>query len=460
MRLITTIRLCLLRLGGMNMERLSNKDMILISLMLFSMFFGAGNLIIPPFLGQLAGTSMRTAILGFILSAVGLPILGVIIVSKVGGLHNLASRVHPIFASIFTVLIYVAIGPFLGIPRAGSLAFEMGVAPFLPNHINLGGWVLFVYTLIYFSVALWLSLTPSKLVERFGKVLTPLLLILIFTIFIYSMFKPLGSFGQPSGDYVKFPFFKGFLDGYVTMDTIAALNFGVVISLTLKQMGIKTEKSIVSNSIRAGLIAGCLLTIIYVILAVLGASKQVNLEATANGATILTNVVLYLFGKPGIILLGLIFSLACLTTSVGLITSCSQYFASLTPKISYKYWVMILSISSMILANMGLTKILIISVPVLTAIYPMAITLIILSLAHDLFKGKSNVYKCSIIFVSIISIIEALKKSGFEVDVITNLLNHLPLYSKGLGWVAPAIIGAIIGFLFTSSKEDLVNIEV
>lgn len=443
--------------GGRNMEKLSRKDMMLISLMLFSMFFGAGNLIIPPSLGQSAGTSMGSAILGFILSAVGLPILGVIIVSKAGGLHNLASRVHPLFASVFTVLIYLAIGPFLGIPRAGSLAFEMGVAPFLPNHIDLGGWTLLLYTLVYFSIAFWLSLTPSKLVERFGKVLTPLLLILISAIFIYSIFKPLGSFGAPSGDYANFPFFKGFLDGYMTMDTIAALNFGVVISLTLKQMGIEKEKSLVSNSIRAGLIAGFFLTIIYIILAVLGASNQGSLETTANGAVILTNVVLYLFGKPGVVLLGLIFSLACLTTSVGLITSCSQYFTSLTPKISYKYWVTILSISSMILANMGLTKILIISVPVLTAIYPMAITLILLSFIHDFFKGKSSVYMCSMIFVSLVSIAEALKQSGFKVDVITNLFKHLPLYSMGLGWIAPAIIGATIGFIFTFSKEELVN---
>ncbi|GAA0121037.1 MAG: branched-chain amino acid transport system II carrier protein [Clostridium argentinense] len=442
------------------MEKLSKKDMMLISLMLFSMFFGAGNLIIPPFLGQLAGTSVKAATLGFIISAVGLPILGVITVSKAGGLYNLASRVHPIFASVFTILIYVAIGPFLGIPRAGSLAFEMGVAPFLSNHINSGGWILFLYTLVYFSIAFWLSLTPSKLVERFGKVLTPLLLILIFTIFIYSIFNPLGSFGDPSGEYAKTPFFKGILDGYVTMDTIAALNFGVVISLTLKQMGIKDEKSLVSNSIRAGLIAGFLLTIIYIILAVLGAAKQSNLAPTANGATVLTNVVLYLFGNPGIILLGLIFSLACLTTSVGLITSCSQYFSSLTPKISYKYWVTILSVSSMILANMGLTKILIISVPVLTAIYPMAITLIILSFAHNIFKGKSSVYKYSMIFVAFISIIEALKQSGLDVSIITNLFMYIPLYSEGLGWIIPAIIGGGIGFLSTSSKENLVNIEV
>ncbi|WP_027623037.1 branched-chain amino acid transport system II carrier protein [Clostridium lundense] len=436
------------------MKSLSKKDLMFISLMLFSMFFGAGNLIFPPFLGQSAGSSTWVALAGFVFSAVGLPILAVVTISKAGGLHALASRVHPTFAIIFTIIIYLAIGPFLGIPRAGSLAFEMGIAPFISAK---GALPLFIYTLCFFSLAFWLCLTPSKLVDRFGKILTPVLLILITSIFVCSLFKPMGSFGVPQSDYASFPFLKGFLEGYMTMDAIAALNFGIVISLALRQKGISEEKSLVSYSIKAGLIAGFFLAFIYVMLAYLGASAGPKFGLTKNGAQTLTNVVLYLFGKPGAVLLGLIFSLACLTTCVGLITSCSQYFVTLVPKVTYKTWVTILAVSSMVFANMGLTKILLISVPALTAIYPIATTLIILSLANDFFNGSSSVYIGSLSCVAAISIVDALMQFGLNLSFITNVYKYLPLYSQGMGWVVPAIFGALVGFIVSYPKATSAN---
>lgn len=350
------------------MENLKKKRLFFVSLMLFSMFFGAGNLIFPPQLGQLSGTNMLTAMGGFLISAVGLPILAVAVVAKTGGLHILASRVHPKFAFAFTVLIYLSIGPFLGIPRAASLAFEMGISPFLSSSIGVSKIPLFVYSLVFFGIAYWLCLSPSKLVDRFGKFLTPTLLVLITSIFVFSLFKPIGGFSAPIGDYVHFPLLKGFVEGYNTMDAIAALNFGIVITIALKEMGVTDEKRLVSNTIKSGAIAGLFLTIIYLMLSYLGATSMSKFGTTENGAQTLTNVVFYLFGQKGSVLLGLIFSLACLTTSVGLLTSCSQYFAKIMPKISYKAWITILSVSSMIFANVGLTQILKFSFPVLIAI--------------------------------------------------------------------------------------------
>ena len=343
------------------MKKLSRKDLLFLGLMLFSLFFGAGNLIFPPFLGQSAGDKVWIALGAFLITAVGFPILGVIAVAKSGGLEKLARRVNPLFASVFTVLIYLSIGPCLGIPRAGSLPFEMVVSPYLPSHMS-ETIARLLFTLVFFSVAYWLSLSPTKLVDRMGKVLTPTLLTLIFVIVIGAFFKPLGSYGEATGAYVNSPFVTGFLEGYLTMDTIAALNFGIVIALAIKTKGVKEEKAVVSTSIKAGFIAGGLLVLIYAALAHLGATSGGRFGETANGAVTLTNVTTYLFGKPGAVLLAVIFTLACLTTSVGLISSCSQYFASLSDKISYKGWVRILALSSMILANMGLTKILSISV--------------------------------------------------------------------------------------------------
>lgn len=437
------------------MEHLSKKNLVLISLMLFSLFFGAGNLIFPPFLGQAAGENTWTAMLGFFVTAVGFPVLGVIAVVRSGGLNKLSKRVNSVFSVIFTILIYLSIGPCLGIPRAGSLPFEMAVAPFLPKGLISDTLALFLYTLVFFSIAYWLCLTPSKLVNRMGKVLTPILLMLITGIFVASLFKPLGGYGKATAEYATTPFVKGFLDGYLTMDTIAALNFGIVISSALVQKGVKDKKDIVSNSIKAGVIAGFLLMVIYSMIAHLGATSGGRFGQTENGAQTLTNVTLYIFGKQGAVLLASIFSLACLTTCVGLITSCSQYFALVFPKVKYKTFVRIITISSMVLANMGLTKILAVSVPVLDAIYPVAIVLIILSMVDPLFQGKSVVYRSTIGFTGVVSILSVLSDIGLKIGVVEGILNKLPLYTQGLGWILPAILGFILGIFLKLIKGDM-----
>lgn len=438
------------------MKQLSKKDLLFVGLMLFSLFFGAGNLIFPPFLGQSAGNKVWIAMVAFLITAVGFPILGVIAVAKSGGLENLARRVNPVFATIFTVLIYLSIGPCLGIPRAGSLPFEMAVAPYLPESISVVVARL-IFTCAFFSVAYWLSLSPTKLVDRMGKILTPTLLTMILVIVIASLFRLIGEYGSAVAEYAESPFVKGFLEGYLTMDTIAALNFGIVIALAIKSKGIEDEKSVVRNSIKAGLIAGGLLIVIYVLLAHLGASSGGRFGMTENGAQTLTHVMSYLFGKPGAVLLAVIFTLACLTTSVGLITSCSQYFSTLVPKMTYKNWVRILSLSSMILANMGLNMILSISIPVLDMIYPIAIMLIVLAMFDKLFKGNRYVYGLTMLFTGLVSIIYALDSLGFKLNFVTQLLNKLPFYGQGLGWIVPALVGIIAGYIVGLVKQEQIN---
>lgn len=443
------------------MKNLSNKDLMLVSLMLFSLFFGAGNLIFPPFLGQAAGGATWVSMAGFFITAVGFPVLGVVAVAKSGGLYSLAKNVHPTFAAVFTILIYLSIGPGLGIPRAGSLPFEMAFAPYLPESVS-PKLALFLFTLVFFAVAYWLSLSPAKLVDRMGKVLTPALLVLIAVVFIASILRPIGEYGEATGAYVSSPFVKGFLEGYLTMDTIAALNFGIVIALAIKSRGVTDDKLVVSNSIKAGAIAGVLLMVIYAILGHLGAASGGRFGTTENGAQTLTNVITYIFGKPGAILLAIIFTLACLTTCVGLITSCSQYFTTLTSKISYKSWVFILAFASMIIANMGLTQILSISVPVLNAIYPVAIMLIVLGMMNRVFKENKIAYRLTILFTGVVSVVDALDQVGIGVGVITSLFENLPLYSQGLGWVIPAIVGILLGIIIKIIKENVKvkNLEV
>lgn len=436
------------------MKNLTRKDLLLIGLMLFSLFFGAGNLIFPPFMGESAGEKTWIVLLGFFITAVGFPVLGVIAVAKSGGLTNLAKRVNPIFATIFTILIYLSIGPGLGIPRAGSLPFEMAVAPYLPENISVK-LALFLYTLIFFAVSYWVSLSPSKLVDRMGKVLTPALLLLILVMVIGSFLKPLGGYGIARNGYETSSFFKGFLDGYLTMDTIAALNFGIVIAVAIRSRGVNDEKTVVSVSIKAGVIAGILLAIIYAMLAHLGATSAGRFGVTENGAQTLTNITTYIFGKPGVILLALIFTLACLTTCVGLISSCSQYFSTLTNKISYENWVRLLTVFSMIIANMGLTKILSISGPILNAIYPIAIMLIVLSMFNSIFKDNKYIYGLTILFTGIVSIIDAIGQIGLDNGRLVKMISYLPLYREGLSWIVPAILGIILGLIVKFIKENL-----
>ncbi|MGF6950778.1 LIVCS family branched-chain amino acid:cation transporter [Neobacillus sp. B4I6] len=436
----------------------SAKQIVFISFMLFSMFFGAGNLIFPPFLGQSAGTHLWTALAGFIVSAVGLPILGVIVVAKAGSFNELNQRVHPFFAFIFPFLIYIAIGPGLAIPRAGSLAFEMGLAPFLPEHLVGNPVSLLVYSIIFFGLVAWLCMFPSKLIDLFGKLLTPILLALITIIFIKSLIDPIGSFAVPKGNYETNPVFQGVLDGYLTMDALAALAFGIVIANTLKAQGVHDDKKRSLYMMYAGLGAGLLLTVIYLILGYLGAASS-SLGQTENGAQILTNVMTHLFGQSGTFILGIVFTIACFCVSIGLVTSCSQFFANAIPKIDYKKWVIILSVLSTAIANLGLTQILQISVPILGMIYPLAIVIIFLGLIDDFIKRYPQIYIFVVSFVALFSIIDTINKT-FLANKWSGVLDILPFYMEGLGWIIPALIGLVVGFLFgmfrgTSSEDRI-----
>ena len=232
--------------------KLHKKQILLVSFMLFSLFFGAGNLIFPPFLGQNAGSQTPFAIAAFLITAVALPVLGVIVVAKFDGLEKLARRVNPKFAIVFTILIYLSIGPGLGIPRAASLPFEMAVAPYLPEEANLSLFML-GFSLVFFLIAGWLALTPNKLVERIGKFLTPSLLFLLLFVFFNFLLKGNVHVAEPQESYASNPLVKGFLEGYLTMDTIAALNFGLVIATTITGLGISRKSDVMKYTVMTGI---------------------------------------------------------------------------------------------------------------------------------------------------------------------------------------------------------------
>jgi len=430
------------------MRELTKRETITVGLMLFALFFGAGNMIFPPALGQAAGTNVWIAMLGFIVTGVGLPLLGVIAISIAGGnLHTLAGRVHPRFGVIFTVIVYLAIGPFLAIPRTGTVTFEMAVLPFLPEAAK-DSWIpLFLTTVIYFAVTYWLALNPSKLVDRIGKILTPALLVIIALLFIKSMLQPMGEIGSPSEAYQSAPFFKGFLEGYLTLDALAALVFGIVVTASVEALGITDRKKVSWVTIKAAIIAAAGLGLVYLTLGYLGATSMA-LGQSENGGQILTGVAHQLFGSLGTTLLGLAVMLACLTTSVGLVTACSHFFSKRMPAVSYRTMATILTVFSAAVANVGLTQLISISVPVLMAIYPLAIVLMLLAFLHKAVKGYRAVYVGAVIATAAISVVDGLKLLGLPVEQITNLYEKLPLYAEGIGWLVPAIVGGLLGFLW------------
>lgn len=420
---------------------------VVIGLMLFALFFGAGNLIFPPMLGQSAGINIWSANAGFLITGVGLPLLGVLALGFSGkdDLRSLASRVHPVFGIVFTTILYLAIGPLFAIPRTGNVSFEVGVKPFLSE--NSGPIPLLIFTIVFFSITCLFSLNPAKIVEIVGKVLTPIKLMFIGVLVVVALIHPIGDFQAPVKDYSVQPFFNGFREGYLTMDTLASFVFGIMIINAIKDKGAKTKKQIMIVCGKATGVAAIILAIFYTSLSYMGASSVEKLGHLDNGGIILAKVSEYYFGSYGGILLGLMITVACLTTSVGLVSSCSTYFHKLFPKISYKTLAISLSIFSAIVANIGLTQLIAISVPVLTAIYPLAIVLIFLTFFHSLFKGKAEVYQGSLLLTFIISLFDGLNGVGIHFTSIDHFFHAiLPMYDVGLGWIIPAIVGGFIGY--------------
>ncbi len=418
--------------------KLGKRNLLVVSVMLFALFFGAGNLIFPPFLGQNAGTHTLAAMVGFLATAVILPVLGVVVVARFDGLEKLGQQVGKRFALVFTLLIYLSIGPGLGIPRAASVPFEMAVAPYLPQGANLSLWMA-VYSLVFFLVALWLCLSPGKLVNRIGRGLTPAMLTLLTLLFVCFLFRGETQVAQPRDSYAAAPLLKGFTEGYNTMDTIAALNFGLVISTTLASFGLREKRDRMRYTVLAGLLAGTILALVYAMLSYMGMCSSGVYALQDNGAWTLRCIVYQVFGGTGAVLLAAIFTLACLTTCVGLINSISQYFSTLFSGVSYRTWVFVITFFSLLVCNLGLNMILSISVPVLNAIYPVSIVLILLGLSHDLWKRNPFVYPMTVLGTAAVSVLYALGDAGVPLGSLGQLLHRLPLYKMGFGWLAVAL---------------------
>lgn len=435
---------------------------VIIGTMLFGMFFGAGNLIFPIQMGQLAGTNYWMALIGFLITAIGLPFLGIISIGLTGsnGLRDLGNRVHPWFGLIFSIALYLTIGPLFAIPRTATVSFVVGLESFVPKEsANL--WLL-GFSFVFFVLVFYFSLNPAKIIDYIGKYLTPIFLIFLFVLIIVSIVKPMGEFVEPSRSYSTGSFMTGFKEGYNTMDAIASLAFGIIVINAIKNLGITDKKDIAQVTWKAGLFTTTLMALIYGLIMYMGGTSVAVIGMFDNGGQIFAAITNHYFGIYGGALLAIIIILACLKTSIGLVTSCGEFFHEVFPKVGYKIWVLILSLASFLIANIGLSNIITFAVPVLMFLYPLAIVLIILSLLGNLYSHKQSVYQVSMIFTFLISIMDGYKEliksvpsMGFRLFdwIIEAYETYLPLYGIGLGWLLPACIGAIIGLILPNKSK-------
>ena len=397
--------------------------LIPIGLMLFALFFGAGNLIFPIFMGQNSGIDTIPAIIGFLLTGVGFPILAVAAIGYSGhDLEKLTSRIHPGYAIFYTVALYLTIGPAFAIPRTATTSFEIGIAPFFSPDMKQTA--LYGFSFLFFLVSWWLSSTPSKLVSRLGKVITPALLPLLTILFLSATLAPIGS----------------------------CFVFGIIVVNAVRQYGAKSNSEVASDTLKSGIIAGLCLAVIYVFLACIGASSVSEMGIKENGADVLVAVAIHYFGNYGRILMGLIVLLACLTTSVGLITACGEYFKKLIPVLSYKLWVIIFSAVSFIIALFGLTTIISAAIPVLMFLYPLTISLIFLTFGNSLFGGARSVYVCATLFTLIPALYDGIHTAGIALPAADAFMASIPLSHYGLGWICFFIVGSLVGAIIHKIK--------
>lgn len=434
-----------------------SKQIVAIGLMLFAMFFGAGNLIFPVFMGQSSGDNTIWATLGFLLTGVGLPILGVAAIGYSGGdMQDLASRVCKKYAIFFSVVLYITIGPAFAIPRTATTSFEIAIAPFFAPAMK--DMALYGFAAIFFLLSWWLSVSPSKLVDRIGKVITPALLLFLAVLFVAATLSPMGHWQAASAAYqdpLK-ALTQGFLDGYNTMDALASFVFGIIVVNAVRQFGVEDNKTVALLTLRAGVIAGACLGIIYVFLCFIGAASVSQLGMLENGANILVGVSTYYFGSFAQILMGLIVFLACFTTSVGLITSCGEYFNRLIPGLNYKIWVTIFSVVSFATALFGLTTIIKAAIPVLMFLYPLTISLVILTFAHPLFGGYKAVYATGTLFTLVMALYDGIHTAGVSLGGLDTFMASLPLANHGMAWLPFCLLGMIIGRLVATVYKEKV----
>lgn len=436
----------------------------LTGLLLFGMFFGAGNLIFPPALGVLSGENFWPAILGFVVSGVGIAVVALIVgtLNPKGYIHEISRKISPLFATVYLVALYLAIGPFFAIPRTATTAFDMGIAPMLAGQ-NVQLW-LFVFTAIYFLAAYLISLNPSKILDSIGRMLTPVFAILIVILVVLGIVK----YGQASplaaseAYTASKAFGTGFIEGYNTLDALAAVAFSVVAVNTLKQLGFSSKKEYVSTIWGVGLVVALAFSALYVGLAFLGNHFPVPADVLASdthkGVYVLSQATQAIFGPSAQLFLAVMVTMTCFTTTAGLIVSTGEFFADRFPQFSYKVYATVFTVIGFSIANLGLNTIIIFSVPVLLVLYPITICIVLITIVNKFIPLSTYGMRLTVGAVTLLSLLEVLA-GQFGWTAISTMIASLPFASQSLAWLVPALLGLVCS-LFLPNKQESETFEM
>lgn len=443
---------------------LNRRETVFVASMLFGMFFGAGNLIFPVSMGQISGSSMWQAAAGFLITGVGLPLLGVAAlgISREDGLMGLSSRVGRRYGKFFTCVLYLTIGPFFAIPRCATVAYTVGVERIIPENVQTA--VLAVFSLLFFAAVLFFSLRPGEILTWIGKVLNPLFLLFLGLLVVRALLSPMGSISgtAPEGVYAEGAFYQGFLEGYNTMDALAGLAFGIIVVNVIRGLGVENPGDVAKNTVRSGILSSILMAVIYVLVTVVGAQSRGQFPVSPNGGEALALIAEHYFGPAGAVILAATVTLACLKTAVGLITSCGETFRKIFPKgPSYQVWAVLFSTLSFLIANLGLDAIVSWAKPVLLFLYPLAITLILLTLFGRFFGNDGGVYRWVTGFTAAAAAVDFVNAlPGQVLDVLrleraaAAVRAVLPFSENGFGWICPALLGLVLGIIYRAYKKD------
>lgn len=417
--------------------------------MVFAMFLGAGNLIFPPMAGMLAGHDVWLAAAGFLSTGVGLPLLGLIVISLAGGGFNELSKELPkSFMMALGFAIYLIIGPLYAVPRTALVSYEIGLLPFLDQDSDQ---VQLIFSIIFFAISLYFCIRPGKLLESIGQVITPALIIALIIVGLLPILSPLGSPVEAVGAYAEAPFITGFKEGYLTMDALASLMFGIVIITNLKSHGITEKSALLRYCIFTSIIAAAGLAFVYLSLFYLGATSSGLADTVSNGGQILAIYAKTVLGKFGIVILSVVITLACLTTAIGCITAASEYFEEAFPSLRYRNIAIVMSIICIFFANMELSEIIALFIPALMLLYPIAIMLIALGLIRNITPNARLTYRATFSIVLVMSCIDVLRaKAPNMMMPIDPFLQLIPGYEADMLWLSPTfatlLITLIIGY--------------
>lgn len=423
----------------MNRKKLVT-DSIVVGFALFAMFFGAGNVVFPPYLGMHAGEQWANGFLFYFIADIGLALVAMFAILHAGGADNITGRIGHAASNVLMCAVILCIGPMVAIPRTAATTLEMSVTPFFSGMSPV------VFSIIFFAVILLLSIKQSAVIDIVGKILTPALLIGLLVLIVKGFVSPIGDIVD-TGVSASEVTVNGIKSGYQTMDVLAAMAFGIIILSSADEKGYTDSKSAAKMIGIAAALSGVLLMIVYFGLTYLGATASTVFPTDISRANLVIGIVELLLGKAGLIIFAIVVALACITTAVALVSSTASFFAKLADdKISYSVFVVVICVSSAIISNLGLDTIIAIATPILDIVYPPMLVLILLSWFGD--KLHKSVYVSSVAGSLIASVLATAELYGMNVPVV----DSLPLASLGLGWVLPAAVFGLVAYLVSKVK--------